>query len=554
MKSYIYRLRVIEYVILPVSLIPYLFLSFLNVDPMHDGWFTTPAAALAGGAVPYRDVVTSYGWFTPAILSFVMKGAGFQLIALRLLGLFLLSTTVYLSYKVLSSHISEKAARYLVSAWLWLGLGQLLKDSSALPSSSMWPNQFLVISVLFFMLKIKRQISYALLITLGAICGLAPWVRAQGILIALSALLIAMVVLDRLKARLVFIAAFLISLLAPVSALKLFGAWDNFIWQTIEMPRTGEWFGMPNPVQWFALNFGIAVAISTIFYFFAAVLTKLIPLSRTFFIILVVLFVTISFVRTPKADLSQNPLLRKVCSLLYLYTNFNYFLVPVLFILMVIVIVSVALIYEFLRYRFSRVPILEFLNFMLPVSLVSLTYYNFGHLWGIGLVLLIAIIRILNFIPMAFNHLRKSFFVGKAYVISAVLVSIFLFGSLVFKPLTAYEDPKLRFMMGTNSGQVHEIDTALNIVRSIPKGEQVFFLCESALYATREGQYISDNIFYSSIMTYFDLRPSYDQAPKSTTKYVLYCPGTNPKNVSSLNGEWLKVSASSATVELYRRR
>jgi hypothetical protein len=192
--------------------------------------------------------------------------------------------------------------------------------------------------------------------------------------------------------------------------------------------------------------------------------------------------------------------------------------------------------------------------FMLPASLVSLTYYNFGHLWGIGLVLLLAIVRIFNFFPVASKHLLKPFFVGKAYVVSAVLVSIFLFGSLGFKPLIAYEDPKLRFMMGTSSSQVHEIDTALKIVRSIPEGEQVFFLCESALYATRDGQYISDNIFYSSIMTYFDLRPSYDQAPKASTKYVLYCPGTNPKDVSTLDGEWLKVSASSSTVELYRRR
>lgn len=521
---------------------------------MHDGWFTTPAAALADGAVPYKDVVTSYGWFTPVVLSFALKSFGFQLIALRLLGFSLLATTVYLSYKVLSNQISMKAAKYTVSAWLWLGIGQLLKDPLALPSWSMWPNQFLIILVLFFMLKMKKEISHTALITLGAMCGLAPWVRAQGILVSLLTLMVAVVLLDHLKAKLIFITAFLISLLAPVFALNLLGAWDNFIWQTIEMPRTGEWFGMPNPLQWLALNFGVAATLSIFFYFFAAVLTRLIPSSRIFLAILVALFVMISFIRTPRSDLGQNPLVRKFKSLLYLYTNFNYFLIPILFILTVVIIISFALIHEFLRYRFSRVPLLEFMYFMLLASLVSLTYYNFGHLWGIGLVLLIAIVRISNFTPTIFKQISRTFFVGKAYVISAVLVSIFLFGSLGFKPLIAYEDPKLRFMMGTSNSQVHDIDTALKIVRSIPEGEQVFFLCESALYATRDGQYISDNIFYSSIMTYFDLRPSYNQSPKATTKYVLYCAGTNPKDVSSLNGEWIKLPASSSTVELYRRR
>lgn len=546
--------RVFQYSLIPLSLAPYFFLSFLNVDPMHDGWFTTPAVALADGAVPYRDIVTSYGWFTPAILSLIYKVVGFELIALRLLGFILLTTTSYLSLQVLANQISTKAARYLVSAWLWLGIGQLLKDPAALPSWSMWPNQFLIIIVLFFILKMRRMVSPPMLVFLGLSCGLAPWIRAQGILLSLFTLLIAMIVLVDFKAKISFLIPFLVSLLSPVIALNSLGAWDEFIWQTIEMPRTGEWFGMPNPLQWFALNFGIAAALSFLFCFLALGLTKVFPPSRSLFIILVSLFMMVSFIRAPRAEIGQNLLLRKLQSLLYVYTNFNYFLVPVLFLLIVVVVMCIVLVWEFSRYRFRRVPLLDFFQFMLPASLVSLTYYNFGHLWGIGVVLLIAIVNVIKFFPNVSIQMNKTFFVGKTYLTSAVLVSILLFTNFTFRPFIAYEDPMLRFMYGTSNDQVKAVDSTMKLIQSVPAGEPVFFLCEAALYATRDGKYISDNIFYSSIMTYFDRRPSYDQSPRATTKYVLYCPSTNTKDFEKLQEDWIKVPFDASPIELLRRR
>jgi hypothetical protein len=104
---------------------------------------------------------------------------------------------------------------------------------------------------------------------------------------------------------------------------------------------------------------------------------------------------------------------------------------------------------------------------------------------------------------------------------------------------------------------VNDVSRSVEIIRNIPRGENSFFFCENALYAISEGRYISDNIFYGTSMTKFDLRPEVYKTPSAETRYLIYCPGSRSIDIEHLPGKWTIAEFSSETnflgVQIYKR-
>ena len=326
--AFLVNLRILKSSLSWLSLIltisPYLYFTFLNVDPVHDGWFSAPAAAIAEGGVPYRDVVTSYGWFTPSFLSLIIKFFGFQLLYFRLIGFLLLFGISVLFIILLQKSIGLNKSLVAVSIWLMIGLGQMTKDPQALPAWGLWPNQLIILGtlVLLYLLLHSVHFSYLTLTLIGLIAGLTPWIRAQGVLLLASALIVFGIRIFQTKsvnkysqiAHLFSVA--LITFWAPLLYLFKVGAIDEWSWQTIEMPRTGEWVGMPNPVDWFIQNFGLAILLSIALLIVASSLSLLKISGKKSFFLLAPLLILVSNFPVSKAPIESSVVIRKVHSLL----------------------------------------------------------------------------------------------------------------------------------------------------------------------------------------------------------------------------------------------
>jgi len=556
----------LSWMLLALSIAPFLYFSFLNLDPLHDGWFATPAAVLADGGVPYRDVVTSYGWFAPAFLALVAKLFGFELLFFRLIGFLLLVGICALFTFLLKKSIGLSRALVVVSVWLLIGLGQMTKDPLAFPAWGFWPNQLIVFSLLiliYFLLQTK-DIGAGALTLIGFIAGFAPWVRAQGILILLSAILVFVIKIYQSKQAnrrlLVFqlVSISFLSFLSPFIYLARTKALDEWYWQTIEMPRTGEWFGMPNPIDWLVQNFGLAFSLSLALLIVSITLRSLKISAMTMVFLLFPLLILVSIFPLAKSPIDDPLVFRKLHSFLYLYSNYNLYLLPILVLLCVILLLVVNILLKTSITRGRHLVDLRTQVVILTIPALTLIYYNFGHLWGISPLLVISILHYSNpstrFLP-ALKSFRQTV-VAYALIVSLIAIPQVYFN--LAKPTFSYSAPGLAGMRGQDLSQVLEARAAITSIHQLPPRSQVFFLCEDAFFATKNGRYISDNIFYSSIMTRFEYRDLSLRSPALETEFVVYCPSGNTIPISELAGSWIlsdyKGNDSDSSLQIYERR
>ena len=550
---------------LVLAILPYFFFTFLNVDPLHDGWFSSPAAALAEGGVPYRDVLTSYGWFTPAFLSLIIKIFGFQLLYFRLIGFLFLFGICVLFIILLQKSIGLNKSLVLVAVWLMIGLGQMTKDPQALPAWGLWPNQIIILGslVLIYILLRNDDFSFPMLTLIGLIAGLTPWVRAQGVLLLASALFVFGIRIFQSNSsnrylRIAYLFSItLTTFLAPFLYLLRFGAIDEWFWQTIEMPRTGEWIGMPDPVEWFIQNFGLAVFLTIALFIVASLLGMLKISGKKSIFLFAPLLILVSIFPFPKAPIEGSLVIRKVHSLLYLYTNFHFYTLPVL----VILSTTLFLIFKILQKTFVARGRFLFempsLVAILGIPSLTLVYYNFGHLWGVAPLLVLSILYYWK--PKEdslsyFGHFQQTV---TAYSIIVALIAVPQVSQNLYKPTFPYSASGLSGMSGQDSRQVVEVRNSIQSLSRLPKKSMVFFVCEHAFYATIEGMYISDNPFYSSSMTHFDKRTSSYRKPFVETNFVVYCPGSNTPTISELPGNWVlsdfTANTPQAGLQIYER-
>lgn len=535
-----------------IASLPYVFLSFLNVDPLHDGWFSSPGVRIAEGGLPYRDVVTSYGWVSPAILAVVTKIFGFHLLSSRIIGLLLLFGISWLLFSVLRRILSFRVASLLLSMWLLINLGQVSRDRDSLVSWGFWPNQLLVLISLLgiFYITSGKALSNSKVLLIGTLAGISPWIRAQGILILLALILVFLVNLDRSKGpsnrgkKILLIGSSTITFILPLIFVIVSGSFDYFIWQTIEMPRTGEWVGMPKLLPWILQNIGLAFVFALSAAVFGCLLSRFkFPIRFAGLLMAPILYLIWKnpIEIGPRSD---HLVVRKLQSIANLYSNFYFFTYPVLVLLAVFLVYSL---YSFTviarNYRHIN-DNLALQVFCLSAPAVTLIYYNFGHIWGVTPLILTA---------LAYSH--REFLPGfvpsvptiRFLFIYALIVSIFaapqIYGK-VMQQSFSYRSPGLEFMRGHDATQVRQVREAFQTISRIPRNQKAFFLCEYALYSIPGGHFLSDNIFYSTSMTKFQNRPEIYRFPKTKTKYLIYCPGAYTLRVDALPGFWSVASFS----------
>jgi hypothetical protein len=547
-----------------ISFFPYIYFSFFNVDPIHDGWFTSPATAIADGATPYKDVITSYGWVSPVFFTLIIKLGGFHLIYFRLFGL-LLHVLICLTFFLILRHFLDSGkASLIISMWLLINLGQLTRDPSSLPAWSFWPNQLIVLISLLsiYFLVVREDFRLRIVLILGILAGISPWVRAQGLLTLVAVLFVVTLHLwstksrDSLRVWIFFIFAIGITVGTPLAFIIKGGAFNNFRWQTIDMPRTGEWVGMPNPTTWILQNIGLS------FIFLIAVVACALLLSRVelspkvFTLGLSLLLLFLWKMRLNSESHSTNFLHRKLESLAHLYVNYNFFTFPLLVMLGLFILVVMYKGLRFLRLSLDR-PRSEFAIYILSLPAVTLIYYNFGHLWGVTPLIFLSLLHL--YLEKSFSLPIQSRFVTIIFIYSMV-VSLLALPQIYGRMLTpsySYNVPGLELMRGQDVNQVSNVSRSIELIRNIPSEEKAFFFCEYALYSISKGRYISDNIFYGTSMTKFDLRPVVYKGPDAATRYIIYCHGSNSIDIGHLPGKWalaeFSPDANFLGVQIYKR-
>ena len=549
-----------------LTISPYLYFTFLNVDPVHDGWFSTPAAALAEGAVPYRDVVTSYGWFTPAFLSLIIKIFGFQLLYFRLVGFLVLFGICLLFIALLQKSIGLNRSLVTVSIWLMIGLGQMTKDPQALPAWGLWPNQLIIFGTLLLLYLLLRSVhfSYATLTLIGVVAGITPWIRAQGVLLLASALVVFGIriyqtnsVNKYLRITHLFSVA-LITFSAPLLYLFRVSAMDEWFWQTIEMPRTGEWIGMPNPVDWLIQNFGLAIFLTLTLFIVARLLILLKISGKKSILLFAPLLILVSIFPFSKAPIESFVVIRKLHSLLYLYSNYNFYTLPVLVILSATLFLVFKILQKAFVSRGRSLIEMPSLVAMLGIPALTLIYYNFGHLWGVAPILVLSLLyfwKPTRDYNSHFGHFRQVVTVYSLLVALIAAPQVYL---NLAKPTFSYSTSGLSGMKGQDNQQVATVRNAIQLLSQLPAESKVFYLCKDAIYSTIEGRYLSDNLFYSSIMTRYDRRILIYREPASDTNFVVYCPGSNTATISELTGTWalsdLNGNSAQSGLQIYERK
>lgn len=548
-----------------IGLTPYVFYSFLNLDPLHDGWFTAPATALADGRVAYRDVVTSYGWFTPAFFAAIVKSFGFQLLYFRLAGLLLLVGICAFFVLLVQKSIGLNKSLAIVSVWLLIGLGQMTKDPLALPSWGLWPNQFLIIaSLLLIYLLLRSELTFPMLAFTGLIAGLAPWVRAQGILLLASALFVFTIRIYQsnspkkpLRIIQLFSVTF-VTFIIPFFYLLRNDAINEWYWQTIEMPRTGEWIGMPNPVDWVIQNMGLAIILTFALLIVSTLLMFLRLSARNLVFLFAPVLILLSIFPITKAPLEGSLVVRKIHSLLYLYTNFNFYNLPVLVILCATLFIFFKILQNSLATHGRALVEIPTLVAALGFPALTLVYYNFGHLWGVAPILVVIILHYWKSRGDSFSMVSHFRQVVLIYSILVALIAIPQVYLNLVKPTYPYSASGLSGMRGQDSQQVVGVNNAIQSLSKLPEDNSVFFLCEDAFYSTIDGRYISDNLFYSSSMTRFDKRSLSFRIPSAKTNFVVYCPGTNTISITDFSGSWvlsdLTSGQSKTSLQIYERK
>jgi hypothetical protein len=448
--------------------------------------------------------------------------------------------------------------------WLLINLGQITRDENSLPAWSFWPNQIIVLisllTIYFFV--VKKDFRVRTIVTLGTFAGLAPWVRAQGLLTLVVVLLIVTHHSWSTKSResfrvwIYFISALIFSAGIPLAVIIKNAAFKNFRWQTFDMPRTGEWVGMPNPITWIFQNIGLSFSFLVLVMGLALMLTKFksnqIVSILAFSFCLLVLWKT----NLNSENHSTNYLYRKLQSFAYLYVNYNFFTFPLLVLLGIFILVITYKGLHFVKYR-QEEHRSEFTIYTLSVPAVTLIYYNFGHLWGVAPLILLTLIAFYIKSQLEWTFIRNFISVLVTYSIVVSGLAIPQIYGRIMNPSFSYSAPGLELMRGQDLEQVKVVSRSVEVIGMIPRGEKVFFLCQYALYSVSKNRFVSDNIFYGTSMTKFNLRPESYKSPQAGTRYLVYCPGSNTINVDELPGKWVLANFSSdasySGVQVYKR-
>lgn len=547
-----------------ISFFPYVYFTFFNVDPLHDGWFTSPAAAIANGATPYKDVITSYGWASPVIFSLIIKLAGFHLIYFRMFGLLLHTLICFTFFLTLRHFLDSRKASLIISMWLLINLGQLTRDPNSLPAWSFWPNQLIILISLLsiYFLTVRQDFRLRTVVTLGILAGISPWVRAQGLLTLVAVLLVVTIHLwstksrDSLRVWIYFISAISVAFGTPLALIIKSGAFNNFRWQTVDMPRTGEWVGMPNPITWILQNIGLSFIFLIAVIACAFVLSRFEISQKVFSLALSLFLIVLWKMRLNAESHSTSFLFRKLQSIAHLYVNYNYFTFPLLVILGLFILVVIYKGMCFLRFN-SGSPRSEFNIYILSAPTVTLIYYNFGHLWGVTPLIVLSLVHLYSEGTFNRSILSKFVTIVSTYSIVVSILAVPQIYGRMLTPSYSYNVPGLEFMRGQDVNQVSDVSRSIGLIRNIPSEDSAFFFCENALYSVSRGRYISDNIFYGTSMTKFVLRPEVYKVPSATTRYLIYCPGTNRLDIEQLPGNWALDDFSpknvSLGVQIYKR-
>ena len=563
-KSYLLSSKSITYARISASFFPYIYYTFMNIDPLHDGWFTSPATAIANGAIPYKDVVTSYGWVSPVILSVIVKIGGFHLIYFRLLGLFLLLLICVLFFLILRSYVGIGKAGLALSMWLLINLGGISRDSNSLPAWGFWPNQLIVaISLLaIYLLVTRKDFRLRSILVLGFLAGVSPWIRGQGLLTLLSVLVAVSQSISVQEFRraakhwVLFLLVSIATFLAPFIFLIRYSALRDFLWQTVEMPRTGEWVGMPNPITWIFQNIGLSFGFLFVVSVCAFFVSRFKVPQKVFFVWLSLFLLVLWNLRLDSESHSTNFIFRKMQSFAHLYVNYNYFSFPILVILGIFLLLVTYKGFQYLRFNLNT-PRSDFNIYILSVPAVTLIYYNFGHLWGVSPLIIVTLFHYYSNSTLNSKLVSQilTCLVSYSVIVSALAIPQ-IYSNMIGKTY-AYNAPGLEFMRGQNRLQVRDVTTSINIIRRIPKSDKAFFLCENALYSVSKNRYISDNIFYGTSMTKFDLRSLAYKVPRRDTRFLIYCPGSNTIEVGQLPGKWEMADFSSKSdfrdVQIFKR-
>jgi hypothetical protein len=353
-----------------------------------------------------------------------------------------------------------------------------------------------------------------------------------------------------------FISALTFSAGAPLAFIIKNSAFNNFRWQTFEMPRTGEWVGMPNPITWVLQNIGLSFSFLILLTGFALLLTQIKSNQK----VLIVPFSFCLFIFWKTNLNSENHstvfLYRKLQSFAYLYVNYNFFTFPLLVLLGIFILVITYKGLHFVKYR-QEEHRSEFNIYALSVPAVTLIYYNFGHLWGVAPLILLSLIAFYIKSQLEWTLIRNfiSVLVTYSMVVSGLAIPQ-IYGRIM-NPSFSYSAPGLELMRGQDLDQVSAVSRSIELIGMIPRGEKVFFLCENALYSVSKNRFVSDNIFYGTSMTKFNLRPETYKTPQAGTRYLVYCPGSNTIDAAKLPGTWVLADFSSdanhSGVQVYKR-
>jgi hypothetical protein len=345
---------------------------------------------------------------------------------------------------------------------------------------------------------------------------------------------------------------------APFLYLSLTGAIDEWFWQTIEMPRSGEWFGMPDPAVWFVQNFGLAIVL-TLGLFLASLILRFLNLSpKQMVLLLTPVLVLIFTFPVAKAELHDSVVIRKFQSLLFLYSNYHFFTLPVLIMLSATFFLIFKIFWVALASRGRNLVEMPTLVAILGIPPLTLVYYNFGHLWGVAPLLFLSVFYFWKQKGESNSRFKQFHQIVIVYSTLVSLIAVPQVYSNIAKPSFAYSASGLAGLKGQNNQQVLGVRNASESLSQLPKDISVFFLCEYAFYSTIGGKYLSDNSFYSSSMTIFDRRSLENRVPSANTNFVVYCPGSNTIPVEQLPGTWVlsdfKGNVSSAGLQIYERR
>ena len=128
-------------------------ISFLQVDPHHDGVMLKPAFDVADGQTLFRDTFTQYGALSTWVQALAVEVFGRRLLVLRLLTAFTYGLTALLMWLIYSRFLPNYLNTFTCVSWLFLGYFFLNYPSMFVMP---WSTVFAVCSSLFSLYLLLR--------------------------------------------------------------------------------------------------------------------------------------------------------------------------------------------------------------------------------------------------------------------------------------------------------------------------------------------------------------------------------------------------------------